>query len=92
MTGDVARRNDAQEKEDLVNGRGNTVEAGKQGRPPDDGLQKPQELFPEKHPEVRGVGVVKDDELRRQNLKKGDVHQIDACHVEGSRSAASPIG
>ena len=38
LTNDVVRRNDAQEKENLINGQGNTIEAGKQGRPPDDGL------------------------------------------------------
>jgi hypothetical protein len=36
--------------------------------------------------------VVEDDELRHQNLKKGDMCQIDARHVEGSRPATSPVG
>jgi hypothetical protein len=90
---DVVRRINAQKaREDFADGRGNTVEAGKQGRPPDNGLHKPQELFAEKHLEVRGVGMIEDDELCHQNLEKGDVHQIDACHVESSRSAASPVG
>jgi hypothetical protein len=90
---DVVRQIDAQRaREDLADGRGNTVEAGKQGRPPDNSLHEPQELFAEKHLEVRGVGVIEDNELRRQNLKKRDVHHIDARHVEGSKSAASPVG
>jgi hypothetical protein len=84
---------DAQKaREDLVNGRGITVEAEKQGRPPDDGLHGPRESRTERHLEVRGVGVIEDDELCRQKLKRGDVRHLDAHHIESSRSAALPIG
>jgi hypothetical protein len=93
LINDVVRRIDAQKaREDFADGRGNTVEAGKQGRPPDNSLHEPQELFAEKHLEVQGVGMIEDNELHRQNLEKGDVCQIDTRHVESSRSAALPVG
>jgi hypothetical protein len=91
-TNDVVCRNDAQEKENLINRQGKTVEAGKQGRLPDDSLHGPQELLAGRHLKVQGVGMVKDDKLRHQNPKKGDVRHVDTHHVEGSRSAALPIG
>jgi hypothetical protein len=90
---DVVHQIDAQKTgEDLVNRRGNVVEAGKQGRPPDDGPHEGLRATDEEHLRVRGVGVIEDDEPRRRYLEKGDARHPDARHVESPKSAASPVG
>jgi hypothetical protein len=90
---DVVRQIDAQKTgEDLVNRRGNVVEAGKQGRPPDDGPHEGLRATVEEHLGVRGVGVIEDDEPHCRYLEKGDTHHPDAHCVESPKSAASPIG
>jgi hypothetical protein len=61
-------------------------------RPPDDDPHERRRAKGEEHLEVRGVGVIEDDESCRQDRKKRDVHQVDTRSVESPRSAASTVG
>jgi hypothetical protein len=47
-----------------------------------------QEKRSKEHLEVRGIGVIEDDGLRRQSPWKGDMHHLDVRCVESSRLAA----